>query len=101
MKNDKIVKKYEGINEIDYRYVQVIALVKDNGRVEYVGYKSIYIKDSIVWKVVLIVIAAVIVFLVVLYLIHIYLKRKRNIDGRVNKLSGPMVSRISDAPSVE
>ena len=101
IKNKKIVKKYEKISEIDYRYVQIIAQVKDNGLVEFVGYKSIYIKDSIVWKIVLIIVAAIIVFIVVLCLIRIYLKKKRNIEGKVAKIEGAMVSRISDAPSIE
>ena len=101
VKNKKIIKKYEKINEIDYRYVQIIALVRDKGIIEFVGYKSIYVKDSIVWKIVLIVVAAVVVFIIVLYLIHLYLKKRRNIEGKVEKISGAVVSRISDSPSIE
>ena len=97
---DKIVKKYENIDEIDYRYVQVIALVKDRGIVEYVGYESIYVKDSIVWKIILIVIAAIIVFVIVIYLIHKYIQRNRNLPEKIERLGeGPMVSRISEKGS--
>ena len=78
MKDGKIIKKYENMDELDYRYVQIIALVKDNGNIEFVGYKSIYVKDSIVWKIVLIVIAAIIVLIACIYLIHIYIQRKRS-----------------------
>ena len=96
MKNEKIIKKYENIDEIVYRYVQIIALVKDNGNIEYVGYQSIYVKDSIVWKIVLIIIAAIIVFIIVIYLIHIYIKKKRNINAKLKKIEGPMVSRMTE-----
>jgi hypothetical protein len=93
----KIVKEFENIPEIDYRYVQVIALVKDKGIVEYVSYKSIYIHDSILWKVLLIIFASIIVLVVLIYLIHIYLKRKRNINNKISKIEkGPMVSRASE-----
>ena len=96
MKEDKIIKKYENIDEIDYRYVQIIALVKDNGNIEFVGYQSIYIKDSIVWKIVLIIIAAIIVLIIVIYLIHIYIKKKRSSIPKI-KIEGPMVSRMTEA----
>lgn len=96
MKDGKIIKKYENMDELDYRYVQIIALVKDNGNIEFVGYKSIYVKDSIVWKIVLIVIAAIIVLIACIYLIHIYIQRKRNIDRKIKKIEGPMVSRMTE-----
>ena len=93
----KINKKYENMDEIDYRYVQVIALVEDNnGNIEFVGYQSIYVKDSIVWKIVLIIIAAIIVLVIVIYLIHLYIKRKRNIDRKIKNIEGPMVSRMTE-----
>ena len=93
----KIVKEFNNIPEIDYRYIQVIALVKDKGIVEYVSYKSIYIHDSILWKVLLIIFASIIVLVVLIYLIHIYLKRKRNINNKISKIEkGPMVSRASE-----
>ena len=101
MKDEKIIKKYEKIDEIDYRYVQVIALVKDNGNIEYVGYQSIYKQDSRAWKIVLIILAAIIVFIIVIYLINIYIQRKRNLSGKIKKISGPVVSRFSEAPSIE
>ena len=97
LKDGKIVRKYEKINELDYRYVQVIAIANDGVNVEYIGYKSIYVEDSIVWKVILII---VIVLLVVGgggYLLHLYLKKRRDVDKKVGKLSGPMVSVASEA----
>jgi hypothetical protein len=93
-----VIIELNNIPEIDYRYVQVIALVKDKGIVEYVSYQSIYVHDSILWKVLLIIFASIIVFVLLVYLIHIYLKRKRNINNKISKIdSGPMVSRASEA----
>ena len=98
----KFTKKYENINEIDYRYLQIIALVRDNdGNVEFVSYKSIYRKDSNTWKIILIIIAFIIVAIIVIYMVHLILKRRRNLDKKVEKISGPMVSRISEVPAVE
>lgn len=95
--NERIVKEFKNIPEIDYRYVQVIALVRDKGIVEYVSYQSIYIHDSILWKILLIIFASIIVLVVLIYLIHIYLKRKRNINNKISKIdNGPMVSRASE-----
>ena len=96
IKDKKIVIKYEKMDELDFRYVHVIAIVNDGYNVEYVGYQSIYVKDSIVWKVILIVLASLIVIGVAIYLIHIYLKRRRNINRKVEKMDGPMVSRYSE-----
>ena len=97
IEDNRFVKKYENIEEIDYRYVHVIALVKDGLNVEYVGYKSIYVKDSIVWKIILIVVAAVIVGIIIFFLIRYYIRKRRNLDKKVEKISGPMVSRVSEA----
>ena len=100
--NTKFTKSIENIDNIDYRYLQIIALVRDNdGNVEYVSYKSIYRKDSNTWKIVLIIIAFIIVGIIVIYMVHLILKRRRNIDKKVEKISGPMISRISDAPNIE
>ena len=95
--DNKIVKEFKNIPEIDYRYVQIIALVKDKGIVEYVSYQSIYVHDSILWKILLIIFASIIVLVLLIYLIHIYLKRKRNINNKISKIdNGPMVSRASE-----
>ena len=95
-KDDKIVKEFV-CSEIDYRYVQVIAFVRDRGIIEYVGYQSIYVHDSIVWKVVLIVIASIIVLIILIYLIHIYILKRRNINNKISKIdNAPFVSRASE-----
>ena len=103
-KEDKmLVKKYDNINEIDYKYVQIIALVKNNTIVEYVGYQNIFIKDessSNSWKIIVIIISGIIVLLAVLFLLHNYIKKRRNIDKKVEKLSGPMMSRATDASRI-
>ena len=94
--DDKIVKKYT-IPEIDYRYVQVIAMVKSKDNYEFVGYGSYYQKDAIWWKILLIVLAVIIVAVVVIYLIRIYLKRKRDIGRQLAGIEeGPMVSRVTE-----
>ena len=96
IKDDKIIREYN-IKEIDYRYVQVIAMVKSKDIFEIVGYGSVYEKDAIWWKILLIVLAAVIVFVVVFYLIRLYLKRKRDIGRQMNLLDeGTMVSRYTE-----
>lgn len=96
IKNDKIIREYN-IKEIDYRYVQVIAIVQSKDNYEIVGYGSVYEKDAIWWKILLIVLAAVIVFVVVFYLIRLYLKRKRDIGRQMNLLDeGTMVSRYTE-----
>ena len=94
-KDDKLVKKYENIDEIDYRYVQIIALVKDNGNIEFVGYKSIYVADSIIWKVIIIIVVAIIVLVIVIYLIRYYVRRKRTMIPKL-KIEGPVVSRMTE-----
>ena len=94
--DDKIVKEYK-MKEIDYRYVQIIAMVNDKGNYEYVGYGSIYIKDAIWWKILLIVLAVAIVVIVVIFTIRYYLKRKRDIGRQLEGLEGTMVSRYTEA----
>ena len=96
LKDDKIVREYK-IKKIDYRYVQVIAMVKSKGNYEYVGYGSIYVKDQIWWKILLIVLAAIIVAVVVIYLIRMYLKWKKDINRQLEGLEGTMVSRYTEA----
>ena len=95
-KDDKIVKEYT-ISEIDYRYVQVIAMIYSKGNYEFVGYGSYYEKDAIWWKILLIVLAAVIVGVVVFYVIRLYLIRKRDIGRQLEGLEGTMVSRYTEA----
>ena len=85
------------MKEIDYRYVQIIAMVNDKGNYEYVGYGSIYIKDAIWWKILLIVLAVAIVVIVVIFTIRYYLKRKRDIGRQLEGLEGTMVSRYTEA----
>ena len=96
LKDDKIVREYK-IKKIDYRYVQVIAMVNSKGNYEYVGYGSIYVKDQIWWKILLIVLAAIIVAVVVIYLIRMYLKWKKDINRQLEGLEGTMVSRYTEA----
>ena len=95
IKKDKIIREYK-IQEIDYRYVQVLAMIKSKDNYEYIGYGSIYEKDEIWWKILLIVLAAVIVAVVLIYLIRLYLKRKRDIGRQMNLLEGTMVSRYTE-----
>jgi hypothetical protein len=95
-KDDKIVKVYT-IKEIDYRYVQVIAMIYSNGNYDFVGYGSYYEKDAIWWKILLIVLAAVIVGVVVFYVIRLYYLRKRDIGRQLDALEGTMVSRYTEA----
>ena len=116
--NETIIQKFENIKKINYKYIQVIALVKDNETLEYVGYRGIYVNDSIidpdedeskeesdkenapnnesnnvVLKVVIIVICLIILLGIIILLVHIYLKKKRNLSENVEKLSGPMISK--------
>ena len=95
-KDDKIVKVYT-IKEIDYRYVQVIAMINSKGNYDFVGYGSYYEKDAIWWKILLIVLAAVIVGVVVFYVIRLYYLRKRDIGRQLDALEGTMVSRYTEA----
>ena len=116
--NETIIQKFENIKKINYKYIQVIALVKDNETLEYVRYSGIYVNDSIidpdedeskeesdkenapnnesnnvVLKVVIIVICLIILLGIIILLVHIYLKKKRNLSENVEKLSGPMISK--------
>ena len=116
--NETIIQKFENIEKINYKYIQVIALVKDNETLEYVAYSGIYVNDSIidpdedeseeesdkdntqknesnnvVLKVVIIVICFIILLGIIILLVHIYLKKKRNLSENVEKLSGPMISK--------
>ena len=116
--NETIIQKFENIEKINYKYIQVIALVKDNETLEYVGYSGIYVNDSIidpdedeskeesdkenapnnesnnvVLKVVIIVICLIILLGIIILLVHIYIKKKRNLSENVEKLSGPMISK--------
>ena len=96
IESEKIVKKYT-IKEIDYRYVQVIAMVKSKDNYEFVGYGSYYEKDAIWWKILLIILAAVIVGVVIFYSIRFYLKRKRDIGRQMAGIEeGPMISKITE-----
>ena len=96
IKKDKIIREYK-IQEIDYRYVQVLAMIKSKDNYEYIGYGSIYEKDEIWWKILLIVLAAVIVAVVLIYLIRLYLKRKRDIGRQMAGIEeGPMISKITE-----
>ena len=71
-------------------------MIKSKDNYEYIGYGSIYEKDEIWWKILLIVLAAVIVAVVLIYLIRLYLKRKRDIGRQMNLLDGTMVSRYTE-----
>ena len=95
-KDGKLVKEYK-IKEIDYRYVQVIAMVNADGNYALVGYGSIYVKDAIWWKILLIVLASLIVLGALIFLLRFYLKRKRDIGRNMQGLDGPMVSRFTQA----
>ena len=95
-KDGKLVKEYK-IKEIDYRYVQVIAMVNADGNYTIVGYGSIYVKDAIWWKILLIVLASLIVLGVLVYLLRLYIKRKRDIGRNMQGLEGPMVSRFTQS----
>ena len=93
-------------------------MVKDSETLEYVAYSGIYVNDSIidpdedeseeesdkdntqknesnnvVLKVVIIVICFIILLGIIILLVHIYLKKKRNLSENVEKLSGPMISK--------
>ena len=104
IEDNLLVKEYENINEINYKYVQIIALVKNNSIIEYVGCQNKFVEEeeeessSNSWKIIIIIIAAIVVLLILIYLLHIYIKKRRNIDKRVENMSGPMVSRISESP---
>ena len=98
-KDGKLVKDYK-MKEIDYRYVQVIAMVNAEGNCTIVGYGSIYVKDAIWWKILLIVLACLIVIGVLVYLLRLYLKRKRDIGRNMQGLEGPMVSRFTQSTVV-
>ena len=98
---DKIIRKYENINEIDYRYVQVIALVKDRGIIEYIGYigdnehESIDKKDSNAWKIILIVIA-LILFVILAFIVYLKIKKKKDIKNNIEMIDEePMIGRVS------
>ena len=104
-KEDKMmIKKYENINKINYKYIQIIALVKNNSIVEYVGYPSIFIEDkkkekeedessSNTWKTVLIIISCIIIALIgFAILANIYIKKRKD-DNLI-----PMVDSFSDTP---
>ena len=95
-KDGKLVKEYK-VKEIDYRYVQVIAMVNSEGNYAIVGYGSIYIKDAIWWKILLIVLASLIVLGALVFLLRFYLKRKRDIGRKMQGLDGPMVSRFTQS----
>ena len=93
-KDGKIFREYK-IKEIDYRYVQVIAMVNNKGNYEFVGYGSYYEKDAIWWKVLLIILAAAIVVGVLVYVFRLYIKRKRDIGRQMNDIEGDMISRAT------
>ena len=93
-KDGKIFREYK-IKEIDYRYVQVIAMVNNKGNYEFVGYGSFYEKDAIWWKVLLIILAAAIVVGVLVYVFKLYIKRKRDIGRQMNDIEGDMISRAT------
>ena len=99
IEDDKIIKDYK-ISEIDYRYVQVIALVNNKGNYEFVGYGSIFEEDAIWWKILLIVLAAAIVIFVLVYFLRLYYKRKKDIGRQLDQIEGTMVSRFTES-SVE
>ena len=99
IEDDKIVKEYK-ISEIDYRYVQVIAMVNNKGNYEFVGYGSIFEKDAIWWKILLIVLAVAIVVFVLVYFLRLYYLRKRDIGRQLDQIEGTMVSRFTES-SVE
>ena len=95
-KDDKLLKGYK-TKEINYRYVQVIAMVNDNGNYAIVSYGSIFITESNWWKILLIVLACLIVIGVVIYVVRLYIKKKRDINRNMQGLDGPMVSRYTQA----
>ena len=96
IKDNRIIKEYK-VEEIDYRYVQVIAMVYHSGNYEIVGYGSIFVTESNWWKILLIVVAACIVVIVLIYFLRLYYKRKRDIGRNMAGLDGPMVSRFTQA----
>ena len=96
IKDNRIIKEYR-VEEIDYRYVQVIAMVYHSGNYEIVGYGSIFVTESNWWKILLIVVAACIVVIVLIYFLRLYYKRKRDIGRNMAGLDGPMVSRFTQA----
>jgi hypothetical protein len=94
--DNKLVKEYKA-KEINYRYVQVIAMVNSNGNYTIVSYGSIFIKESNWWKILLIVLACLILIGVLIFLVRLYIKKKRDINRNMQGLDGPMVSRFTQA----
>ena len=97
----KISIEINNINEIDYRYVQVIAQIKDKNIVEYVSYDSIYIKKSIVWIVVLVVAVCLFVVVAAVYILWriVLPKCRKNLQSRIENASfeGDIITRESQA----
>ena len=86
--NGKITIEINNVNEINYRYIQVIAQIKDKNILEYVSYDTIFIKDSIVWKVILIVAICLLVIGIGVFLYWKFVVQKyRNLGKRVETLS--------------
>ena len=85
------------INEIDYRYIQIIAKIKDKNIVEYISYESIYIKeyesifikDSKYGKIIDVTITLIILilFFALCYFSYNYIKNKRNLASEIEKIS--------------
>ena len=96
LENDKIFLKLSLINEIEYRYIQIIAKIKDKNNIEYIGYESIYIqeyesifiKDTNYGKIFDIIISLITFILIfsLCILVYNYLKKRRYTSSEIEKI---------------
>ena len=96
LKNDKIFLNISKNIKIDYRYIQIIARIKDKNIIDYICYENIYIKeyesifikDSKYGQIIDIIISIIIVilFFALCYFSYKYIQNKRNIASEIEKI---------------
>ena len=96
LKNYKIILKVAKVNEIDYRYIQIMAKIKDKNNIEFASYESIFIKeyesifvkDSDYGKIIdiVIIMSILILLFVVCSIIYKYIKARRHLSSEIEKI---------------
>ena len=80
----KINIDINNVNEIDYRYIQIISKIKDKSIVEYASYDSIFIKKSNVLEILLVISVCLLVIAVAIFLFYKFCpKQERNLRKKV------------------
>ena len=82
----KINIDINNVNEIDYRYIQIISKIKDKSIVEYASYESIFIKKSNVLEILLVISVCLLVIAVAIFLFYkFYPKKEHNLRKEAEK----------------